>query len=560
LLPTHIREHIRLSLQQGESHFREFKSAFDGPPEAKLPRGIKDIRRDIAEAVVAFANADGGELFIGVEDDGHVTGLPQSTAYADKILIDLPSLFHPDGAMPGYAPIRVDIGGTEIVGILVDKCPSGACQTSDGKCVQRRDRHTVPVAFKVLALSEREAKSRQYDREFSTAAVADLDQGLLHVVGERLGLTSLSDEMLLNWLGLAEWVGRRLRLRRAATLLFAKDVSHWHPRCAVRIVKVAGDALGEGESYLVEKDLMISKPVLTLIDEAWGALQPMLSRESFAHAQFISRSIFPEAACVEAITNAVTHRDYSIEGRPIEILVYPTRVEFRNPGALLSTVSLDSLLRLEGAHESRNVAMSRVLREVGRVREMGEGLRRIFQSVRQDELADPELVSSEDSFSVSLSTQIRYSPEAARWLNLYANFNLARDERQVLLRGMGGQPLSTNDILEATSMTSYGEPYNDLMDRLHYKGLIDNLLPQGVASQAAKKRRIARKDLKKYVIVDPEEANDALDELFAVCARVGTQPAQVLPRLNPRSRYRSRQFARVLDALDMAARLRAQAE
>ena len=64
-----LKERLEIATQVGESHFREFKSAFQGPPSAKSQRDIKDVCQDISKTLVAFANADGGELFVGVEDD-----------------------------------------------------------------------------------------------------------------------------------------------------------------------------------------------------------------------------------------------------------------------------------------------------------------------------------------------------------------------------------------------------------------------------------------------------------------------------------------------------------
>ena len=67
-------DRVRASISLGESHFREFKSAFHGPPDAKVRRKLNEITGDIAETLVAFGNADGGELIVGVEDAGSITG------------------------------------------------------------------------------------------------------------------------------------------------------------------------------------------------------------------------------------------------------------------------------------------------------------------------------------------------------------------------------------------------------------------------------------------------------------------------------------------------------
>jgi hypothetical protein len=70
-----VSERLSTGIQLGESHFREFKSAIDRssiPPKNREPRSVC---KDFAETLVAFSNADGGDLFVGVEDDGTITGI-----------------------------------------------------------------------------------------------------------------------------------------------------------------------------------------------------------------------------------------------------------------------------------------------------------------------------------------------------------------------------------------------------------------------------------------------------------------------------------------------------
>ena len=70
-----LRERVEIAVEIGESHYREFKSAYHGKPGEKVPIDFKDICYTAAKELVAFANADGGELFIGIEDNGEVTGM-----------------------------------------------------------------------------------------------------------------------------------------------------------------------------------------------------------------------------------------------------------------------------------------------------------------------------------------------------------------------------------------------------------------------------------------------------------------------------------------------------
>ena len=81
-----LKERIEIAIELGESHYREFKTALEGRPEAKTPRDLKEIGNDISKTLVAFANADGGELFIGIEDNSTVTGLPFNEEKMNVIL------------------------------------------------------------------------------------------------------------------------------------------------------------------------------------------------------------------------------------------------------------------------------------------------------------------------------------------------------------------------------------------------------------------------------------------------------------------------------------------
>jgi len=67
-----LKERLEIALDLGESHYREFKSGLQGQPDKKTNRDIKDVCDDISRTLVAFANADGGELLVGVEDSGTV--------------------------------------------------------------------------------------------------------------------------------------------------------------------------------------------------------------------------------------------------------------------------------------------------------------------------------------------------------------------------------------------------------------------------------------------------------------------------------------------------------
>jgi len=209
-------------------------------------------------------------------------------------------------------------------------------------------------------------------------------------------------------MGLATYGMGGLRLKRAALLLFGKsiEITRWHARFQIRILKVNGEKLEAGDKYNVISDESIQGNLFDLWIRSWQQLRPYLAEKTTfnENARFEQRFTYPEYACKEAILNAIAHRDYSIQNG-IEIYIFPDRIEIKSPGALLSTLSIEGLYMPEGAHESRNPNIARVLRENKLMREPGEGMQRMFDLMAENEFQKPVLNSNGMWFSITLSNQ-----------------------------------------------------------------------------------------------------------------------------------------------------------
>lgn len=399
-----LKERIKNSILLGESHFREFKSAFEGEPDRKKPGNIKNICKYIGEALVAFANADGGELLVGVEDDSVITGIPHKESEIEAMLFATNTHIQSNKTFPLIDAIKIDLDGKIVLFFSVNKGTSDIYQLPDGRCVKRKDKSTVPVAFTQIEFERKEIKSREYDRQFVDGAmVSDLDVALIQTIADNY-LKGLSVERYLQQIGLAEYSQSGLRLKMAALLLFAKDIQRWHPLAQVRILKVLGTELKSGENYNVISDEIVRGNIFVLIERSWEQLRPFLAykTELGTDARFEQKYIYPELACKEALMNAIAHRDYSIQNG-IDIFIFDDSLQIKSPGALLSTLTIKNLEELENAHESRNVFIARVLRENKYVRELGEGMKRMFELMEQRELQKPILYSNSLWFSVILS-------------------------------------------------------------------------------------------------------------------------------------------------------------
>jgi ATP-dependent DNA helicase RecG len=498
---VNLEDRARTAISLGESHFREFKSAMQGPPGSKTSRETKTICKDIGEALVAFANADGGELLIGVEDDGTISGIDiLSEAAVESLLIAPRNYVHERTPLPPVRTARVQLGQHTVIYFSLLKSTSHVHLTSDGRCVQRRDLATIPMPAEEIQFARRERASREYDRlHVDGASANDLNRVLVKAVADQIS-TGMSIEKCLQYLDLAEYAGPGLQIRRAALLLFANEPNRWHPRLQVRIIKVDGTELKSGSQYNAKSDQIVTGNILELLENAWQALRPQLVQTRLGRdARFETTVMYPELACREALVNAIAHRDYSEEGRGIEIYVFDDRMEVRNPGALLSSLTVGDLKRLDGAHQSRNSSTSRVLRELGYMRELGEGVRRMFELMKQNELTSPELNSDASSFCVTLRHSTIYTVQQKLWLEQFEKHNLNREQKAIVVLGNGGLLVSPQEIWDRLGIVDT-EHYRQLIKSLQDVGILNSDVTKAAAQGIARRQRIPVKQVPRFKI------------------------------------------------------------
>lgn len=499
-----LKERIEIAIEMGESHFREFKSALQGPSHQKVQRPIKDVCQDISKTLVAFANADGGELLVGVEDDGNVTGLDYSDDLLN-VLINAPKSYVLSSTpLPTIKSQIVQFNDKKVAYFSLPKGTDYVYITSDGKCLKRRDLESIPISPESIQIEREEKQSREYDREFVDGAdINDLDPTLLNYAAKEFSKT-ISAEKFLQHLDLAEFDGTRLKLRRAALLLFAKTPQKWHPRLQVRVIKVKGTELKSGKEFNVLKDEEISDNILRLVEGAWDLLRPYLTETKFSSdAIFKSQIVYPELACREALINAIAHRDYSIEGRGIEIFVFDDRLDIKSPGLLLSSVNIKEIQDRTGIHQSRNTYIARVLREIGYMRELGEGFRRIFDLMESNDLAAPILESKDKSFLVTLSQKLVYTNEEKIWLENFIDIDLSREEKTIVRLGAKGDLISPKLIWDSVGIVDT-DVYRQLLESLKQKGVLSSEVSKTEALAIARKNRLKdRKSIPRFKISIP---------------------------------------------------------
>lgn len=430
---------VRALIASGESYYCEFKTAWEYLPEGRSPRPVKDVALDVQEALVALANSDGGDVLIGVEDSGTVTGVPYD---ADRLayLSQASRHIRPD---VGAKVQQVEVDGHRVVWFRVEESAEIAV-TGTGRVLWRKGPKSEPVPPQDITRrrTQRSGDTAYESRPVPEATLADLSLPWPEVA-QQPHLVRFAErrhvEGLLRYWNLLEGRNGSVALRRAALLLFANEPLRWHPNNRLRLRTSLAEKEGYGRG-LATREREFPGPISRTIREATTALGSMLEVERKESHLFARAQLLPSEAVEECIVNAVAHRNYAIEGGAVEVVVYPDRVEFRSPGALPEPLTVADLRSQAGVHRSRNPLIMRVLRDLGYTRDQGEGMRRIFGAMSQVELDEPELEERADFFIVRLSTKSRYDESTQAWLAAFGPFGLEPDERRyvVALRRAGG--------------------------------------------------------------------------------------------------------------------------
>jgi ATP-dependent DNA helicase RecG len=394
---------------------------------------------------------------------------------------------------------RVIIRGKTVLFFAVTKGTTQIYQLPNGRCVRRKDKECLPVSFQDIQFERQEIRSREFERQFVDGpTVADLDQEELQIAANSY-LKGLSVERYLQQVGLSEYSPGGLRLRMAALLLFAKDIRRWQPRCQIRILRVLGTALGAGDKYNAKEDITEEGNILRLLVRGWDLLRTafLVQRTQFTGAaRFDTKFVYPEQACREALINAIAHRDYSTQNG-IDIFVYDDRMEVKSPGSLLSTLRVNDLQELKGAHESRNPLIARVLREHRYMRELGEGMRRIFEAMEQSDLEKPLLVSEGQSFSIVLSSKSLFNQREEDWLSLFQTSTLSRLQKRIVVAGIDGKELSPETIYRAMN-TEDRDTYDLEVTGLRKSGILHESRSSSAAQQMARNKRTPKGKIPRF--------------------------------------------------------------
>lgn len=125
--------------------------------------------------------------------------------------------------------------------------------------------------------------------------------------------------------------------------------------------------------------------------------------------KFVKISEYPQDAWLEGVVNALCHRSYNVQGNCINIKHFDDRLEITNSGPLPAQVTIENI---QTERYARNPRVARILSEMGYVRELNEGVPRIYKSMAKSMLAEPEYSISNNNVKLLLRNKVTDHQEA----------------------------------------------------------------------------------------------------------------------------------------------------
>lgn len=345
---------LDILLREGEGSMLEYKEA---------------LSSSFARELVAFANSTGGKILLGVRDDGSVVGVRDSNGLRAQIQ---------DMARNCDPPVKTlvePIGNVVVVTVRASDSKPVQCREGffwrQGASTQKLSRGEIRDFFRTegairfdLSPCPRFRYPQDFDRQKFNAWIK-----LSGITGR-----PRTEDVLVN-IEAAERSGGKLLFRNAEVLFFAKNVRHFFNQAYITCLLAKG---ADKVHILDRKDF--DGGMVADIEDALRFIERN-TRTAYRIERLKRENIpeYPMKALREAITNAVMHRDWFIEGANIFVEIYTDRIEVVSPGGLPKGMTLADL----GSKSiRRNALIADLLHRIDFIEKAGTGIKRIRDEAR----------------------------------------------------------------------------------------------------------------------------------------------------------------------------------
>ena len=367
-----------------ELYTKKEGQTYDRKSARKDPKGLSNH-------IVAFANADGGTLVIGIEDDFTVTGIDDYHNNVNDIL-RVPF----DYCTPSVRVTTETVGCTDKNGnpnhllvMTIPQSPELHANQQDEVYYRMGDKSKKLNFDERLQLMYAKGSRYYEDEPVYCSSMEDIDLDFVAEYCRKIGYPKSAGEYIRQNNGFVVNHNGREEMSGAAILLFGKNPQHFFKRARVRFIRYDGTEAKVGTEMNVIKDEIFEGRILNMVRSSLDFVRSQIKEHTKLGTDglFHTTPEYPEFAWKEIIINSVAHRDYSIKGTDIQIKMFDDRITVESPGILPGIVRLNNLRTV---HFSRNPNIARFLHEYDYVQEFGEGIDRMFNEMAAAGLPAPE--------------------------------------------------------------------------------------------------------------------------------------------------------------------------
>ena len=399
--------------------------------ENKTTEFKREYTDDLKYAVVAFANTDGGKVYIGINDDGSVQGVKDTDGTMLRITNMIRDVVCPDVTMFTECAVE-EIDGQPVIVVNVQRGTARPYYLS-GKGVRpegvyiRQGASSVPASETVILNMIKETSGDCYEDARSINQQLTFEKADAFFAGRKVSFDD-QQKRILNIIG-ADGTYTNLGMLLS-------------DQC-VNTIKLA---VFEGSKKTVFRDRKeLTGSLLTQLENAYSYIDQFnRTRAEFEGLDRIDKRDYPAEALREALLNAITHRDYSFSGSTL-ISIFDDRIEFVTIGGLVRGLSFNDIML--GVSALRNQKLANVFYRLHLIEAYGTGILKINESYSDCDVK-PQFEVTDNAFKITLPN-INYAGERKELPTAPVRIGRKSDRKEIVLQLAEKQGSITRKEVEA---------------------------------------------------------------------------------------------------------------
>ena len=438
-------------------------------------------RDEYLQYICGFANAQGGTLYIGIDDKGEVCGIKN----AHTLLENLPNQINQTMGLLAQVDLHVD-EEKEYISIHVE--PSDQAISYRGKFYYRSGSTLQEMNGVALTDFLFRKNNTTWDQSIvEEATLNELDAESVDyfvrkaVDAQRLdaSVRELSHIQLLRKLKL---VNHEDQLTMAALLLFGKDIEKWNLMASFRIGRFQ-----QSQANLLFQDNIVC-PLIHMPERVLWTLRSryLVAPIHYEGLQRVEPLEIPEDALREMVCNAIVHKNYL--GPHIQMRVWDDKIELWNFGELPYNYTIEKLLQ---THESypRNPLIAQIFYLAGLIEQWGRGYEKIHDAFVREHLMQPTFEQARGGILVTIPREKFIAIQTGK--SIGAELSTAQDNQtsqksvqKSVQKSTEKQQAIYDLIKNKGSIEPLNEPLNELLNTERIALLLD--IPYSTAKRIVK--------------------------------------------------------------------------